>query len=118
MVSRFGAQCRMGEETEDAQPVVDSDEKDAVPDQRSILVECAGSRAAFIRATVNPEHHGEGLFYRPDGSHYIEKEAIFLARLGVAPVPVSHDRLRAGSAEAAGAENSTPRLDGHGLTPT
>jgi hypothetical protein len=107
----------MGKETEDAQPVVDGDQQHAVPDQGSVLVERARGRAALIAAAVKPEHDRKELFCRPDRSHYIEKEAIFLACLGVVPVPVSHHRLCAGSAEAAGRTNSSPQLDRQWLTP-
>jgi hypothetical protein len=66
---------------------------------------------------MKPEHNRKGLLGRPNRGHYIEKEAIFLAYLGVVSVPVSHYRLRAGSAEAAGGENSAPPLNGQRLTP-
>src|ERR1035441_1188333 len=107
----------MSKEAEDAQPVVDGDQQDAVPDQGSVLVERARGRAALIGAAVKPEHDRKGLFCRPDRGHYIEKEAIFLACLGVVPVPVSHYRLCAGSAEAVCRTNSNPRLDGQWLMP-
>src|ERR1035438_5982473 len=86
----------MSKEAEEAQPVVDGDQQDAVPDQGSVLVERARGRAALIGAAVKPEHDRKGLFCRPDRGHYIEKEAIFLACLGA-----SMRRTKSGMARCA-----------------
>ena len=89
----------MGEESEDAEAIVDGDENDAVIDERAVLVEGARSGAAFVCAAVNPEHDRKRLGNWPLGNDDVEEEAIFLAGFGVMAVPVAEVWLRAGSAE-------------------
>ena len=89
----------MGEESEDAEAVVDGYEDDAMIDERAVFVESARCGAAFIGAAVNPEHDGKGLGDGPLGNDDVEEEAIFLAGFGIVAVPVAKIGLRTGSAK-------------------
>src|SRR5450432_1847885 len=72
----FLGQFGMREESEDAEPVVDGDDDDALLGE--IFAVVSGRRAGSTRvsAAVNPDHHWTPLFSRRRGSPDVQVEAV------------------------------------------
>src|SRR5262249_1903602 len=74
----LGGKCRMGEEAELAQTVIDGDDDDIVRHQRARIVPVA--LANDQPSTVNPEHHGKQMRPSPvrlAGSEDVQKQTVF-----------------------------------------
>ena len=106
-VRRFVGKCRMGQEAEDVEPVVDRHYHRAVACQRGAVVEGARAGTAGVPAAVNPEEDGtrfRGLARRPD----VQEQAVLV--LGdVLPAVLHADRTGRGSVAYAGPGNDRCR---------
>ena len=117
VMGRLSGEVGMGEESEDAEAVVDGYEDYTMIHERAVFVESARCGAPFVGAAVNPEHDGKGLGDGPLGNDDVEEEAIFLAGFGIVAVPVAKIRLRTGSAKCLGGTNAGPGLCGDRFSP-
>ena len=72
--ARAAGQRRVGQETEGAEPVIDGDHHDAVPDQagRVVVVALAGAQ----RAAVHPDHHGQALCLVFGRAEHVQVQAV------------------------------------------
>src|SRR4029077_6928901 len=67
-------QRRVGQEAEGAEPVVDGDHYDAVPDKfgRVVVVAFTGTQ----RAAVHPDHHGQVSCLVGGGGEHVQVQAV------------------------------------------